>query len=322
MRNMRLPRPADGVTASQLLGFYALVSLTIAIFVFINAAQPTLLMAIRSRSSISTAEHPEPGENSGDLGDISGTILVAAEITALGVGMLSGMVSDGIGRRLVFGGGLVVCALATAACPSSTTFAHVLACRIAFSVGTGSTATMITALLADYVHVQDKGRGAGLVGAAAGFGAVFGALVLMRVPEFALQASAGTLSEAAAVAYGYYTSSLLALGGCVAALRVLADVAAAGDSGASVRPQPDVELRPCTGVEVESGARTPADPFSDTSVRVGGAGETRTLPLSSALVAARCGVGWREGLAVVRNDRELLFALLASFVGMFPRDAH
>ncbi|MGB1601582.1 MAG: hypothetical protein ACPIOQ_53115, partial [Promethearchaeia archaeon] len=68
---MRLPRPADGVTASQLLGFYALVSLTIAIFVFVNAAQPTLLLAIRSRSSISTTEHPDPGENSGDLGDIS-----------------------------------------------------------------------------------------------------------------------------------------------------------------------------------------------------------------------------------------------------------
>ena len=319
-RRMRLPRPADGVTASQLLGFYALVSLTIAIFVFINAAQPTLLLAIRSRSSISTAEHPDAGENSGDLGDISGTILVAAEVTALGVGMLSGMVSDGIGRRLVFGGGLVVCALATAACPSSTTFAHVLACRIAFSVGTGSTATMITALLADYVHVQDKGRGAGLVGAAAGFGAVFGALVLMRVPEFALQASAGTLSEAAAVAYGYYTSSLLALGGSVATLCVLTDapvVAAAGDSGASERPLPDVELRPCTGVEAESGTRA-----RDTSVSVGGAGETRSLPLSSALVAARCEVGWREGLAVVRNDRQLLFALLASLVGMPPPDAH
>ena len=125
----------------------------------------------------------------------------------------------------------------------------------------------------------------------------------------ALQASAGTLSEAAAVAYGYYTSSLLALGGSVATLCVLTDapvVAAAGDSGASVRPQPDVELRPCTGVEAESGTRA-----RDTSVSVGGAGETRSLPLSSALVAARCEVGWREGLAVVRNDRQLLFALLA-----------
>ena len=37
-----------------------------------------------------------------------------------------------------------------------------------FAVGSGSIASMITAVLADFVNEEDKGRGAGLVGAFAG----------------------------------------------------------------------------------------------------------------------------------------------------------
>ena len=97
-------------------------------------------------------------------------------------GFLGGIASDGIGRRIIYSVGLAVCALAVAASPSSTTYTQLLLWRCLFSVGGGCAVTMMTPILADYCHEEDKGRGAGLLGAAAGTGAVFSALVLLRVP--------------------------------------------------------------------------------------------------------------------------------------------
>jgi MFS family permease len=227
-------RPRAGVTRLQLAGFYALVSLTISVFVFVNAAQPALLRQVLALSRPSAGEdqlapvqHSEPprgiGSNqttgprraalTGELGDASGTILVMAEITALIIGLASGVISDGIGRRVVYSSGLAICAIAVASSPSASTFQQVLGLRCMFSVGTGCTATMITAVLADFVHPEDNGRGAGMVGMAAGVGAVFGALVLMRVASVAQWMSAGRLSPFAAVAAGYHVAAAWSLVG-------------------------------------------------------------------------------------------------------------
>ena len=108
--------------------------------------------------------------------------------------------------------GLAVCSLATASSPSSTSYMQILMWRCLFSVGGGCAATMMTPILADYCHEEDKGRGAGLLGAAAGTGAVVSALVLLRVPDIARQWSGDTLPPDKAVACGYYTAATLAAG--------------------------------------------------------------------------------------------------------------
>lgn len=53
-----------------------------------------------------------------------------------------------------------------------------------FALGASACAAMLTAVLGDYVYVNDRGTGSGLLGLAAGGGAVLGALVLLQVPNW------------------------------------------------------------------------------------------------------------------------------------------
>ena len=214
-------------------------SVTIAVFVFVNASQPVLLQRVAGTGADAAGSGGGAGQNAtetrgarhrsgatdaaenGHAGELSGTILVVGELTSLLVGAVSGVASDGIGRRMVYSIGLCVCALGCVACVASRTFVQLLLARCLFSVGTGCTATMMTPVLAEFVHRDDKGRAAGLLGMASGLGAVCGGLVLMRVPRVAQQLSGGSLGEVAAVECGYYTTALLALGGGALAALVL-----------------------------------------------------------------------------------------------------
>ena len=62
------------------------------------------------------------------------TIFVAY-LRFAGAGVVAGVASDGIGRRIIYSAGLAVCALAVAGSPTSTTFTQLLLWRCLFSVG-------------------------------------------------------------------------------------------------------------------------------------------------------------------------------------------
>jgi len=267
----------------------------------------------------------------GELGDASGNILVFAELTSLLVGKCSlgkldmqrvcanlrpfilasgvaaGVASDGIGRRLVYATGLAVCALATASSPSSTTYTQILMWRCLFSVGGGCAATMMTPILADYCHEEDRGRGAGLLGAAAGTGAVVSALVLLRVPDVARQLSGGTLPPDKAVACGYYSAATVAAAGSA-----LAAFALIPDHRCASRGRGEGETEGMGGEGEGDGGRGAACQLPVGGGRGRGHGQEGER---WRLAVEHCREGVRECREVALRDRAVVLGLLASFAG-------
>lgn len=68
--------------------------------------------------------------------------------------------------------------------PVAPSLTSLILIRCFFSLGAAALSSLLTAVLADYVAVEDKGKAAGYTGLAAGLGAVYSAVGLLQLPAF------------------------------------------------------------------------------------------------------------------------------------------
>jgi MFS family permease len=61
-------------------------------------------------------------------------------------------------------------------------YPQLLIYRLIFALGAAASGSMITAILADYINENDKGKVSGLVGTFSGLGAILGAFILIPLP--------------------------------------------------------------------------------------------------------------------------------------------
>ena len=146
------------------------VFLTISIFVFLNSTQGFVLKDILKI-------------NTGELGDVSGTLVFYDELTSFFVVAIWGILSDFVGKYLVFGFGFIILSLALGMFTfANNVYPELLLLRLLYSIGGAASSAMLTGILADIAFEQDKSKFAGLVGLSSGLGALLGVFVFLPLP--------------------------------------------------------------------------------------------------------------------------------------------
>jgi MFS family permease len=241
----------EGVKPSWLFAFLLSSFLTIASFVFINSTQAYILTDLLDipRSK---------------LGLIQGNLSSVDEGISMVMVIVWGVLSDRIGRRVVFSVGFLLMALATflyplassvygtADTPAASTvsiFNSLLFYRLIFACGGAATSDMLTVVLGDYAAEGKRSKLAGLLGVSTGLGACFGALFLNRLPTFFTRSQnssqSGLISSSTGTIYAsFWISALLLVGGAFI-------------SGFGVRKPPQPKEDPLTAVESADGKTCP-----------------------------------------------------------------
>jgi len=156
-------------TGTNLMTFYLGVFITIMCYTFINAAQAYVLKNMLGFDDL--------GKPTGDLGFYNELVIIATV-------WLWGTFSDKYGRKIVYFFAFFFMALGMYLYPFANEFYVLVIYRLIFAVGASAAAAMLTAVLADYVIAQDKGKASGLMGLFSGFGALFAALILLQIPDW------------------------------------------------------------------------------------------------------------------------------------------
>lgn len=97
---------------------------------------------------------------------------------------LWGLVSDKIGRRIVFSLGIFIIGISFFLVSVVETWLQLVLVRLFFAIGASATGAMLTAVLGDYPQENSKGKTGGMVGVMAGLGAIFSVFVLLRIPRW------------------------------------------------------------------------------------------------------------------------------------------
>jgi len=141
---------------------------SIALIVFVNIGQPYVLL---ENLQIRNSE-----------GELTGRLVMAAEIvTLLTVGYV-GVLNDRIGRKPLMVGGMLIMALAYAAMPLAGTVLFLFAVRIVLSAGTTAEANTLTTIIHDYAAEQARGKLLAWTGVLMGIGAVVMNVVVGNLP--------------------------------------------------------------------------------------------------------------------------------------------
>ena len=167
----------DGTSRLNFICYLAASLLTISFFVFLNGAQSYVLSSILNVPD-------------GELGDVNGSLVFYDELLSIILLGTWGVLSDRLGRQIVFVSGFLVMGAAITAYPFATrVYPDLLLFRLIFGTGAAACSSMITAVLADYVGERHKGKVSGAVGLCSGLGAVIGAFVFIALPDHFLGAS-------------------------------------------------------------------------------------------------------------------------------------
>ncbi|GAM27339.1 hypothetical protein SAMD00019534_105140, partial [Acytostelium subglobosum LB1] len=168
---LKLHRLNHGVSYLNIVASYVASFLSICFFVFINVAQPLILS-----NSLNIPDDKQ--------GSVSGDLTFYNEIVVLLTSHAWGLMSDRMGRRIVYVLGLVIMGLGLGAYPFANHIWVLMIFRAVFAVGAAAASSMLSAVLGDYVLFEDRGKSSGLLGFCAGGGAVLGSLVLLKIPNF------------------------------------------------------------------------------------------------------------------------------------------
>eukprot|EP01133_Synstelium_polycarpum_P001515 gene1515-1768_t len=168
---IRLHKLNHGVNYKNIIASYIASFLSICFFVFINVAQPLILT-----NSLNIPDDQQ--------GNVSGDLTFYNEIVILLTSHAWGLLSDKFGRRIVYVAGMVIMAVGLGTYPFANHLYVLMMFRVVFAIGAAACSTMLSAVLADYVLFEDRGKASGLLGFAAGGGAVLGSLVLLKIPQF------------------------------------------------------------------------------------------------------------------------------------------
>ncbi|KAF2075650.1 hypothetical protein CYY_003073 [Polysphondylium violaceum] len=168
---LKLHKLVQGVSYKNIIASYLGSFLSICFFVFINVAQPIIL----------TNSLNIPDDKTGQA---SGNLSFANELVILIVSHCWGITSDRIGRKYVYCIGMVLIGMGLIVYPFANSFGLLILFRLIFALGAAACSSMLSAVLADYVIFQDRGKASGILGFSAGGGAVLGSLVLLKLPSF------------------------------------------------------------------------------------------------------------------------------------------
>ena len=142
---------------------------SIALIVFVNIGQPYLLL--------------ENLGMDGAEGTLTGSLTVAAEVTALLTIGYFGVLADRIGRKPLIVFGAVVMGVAYFLMPLAGTIFALFIVRIVLGVGTTAEISMITTILHDYSAEKARGKMMASVGMLMGIGAVLMNVIVGNLPE-------------------------------------------------------------------------------------------------------------------------------------------
>eukprot|EP00026_Physarum_polycephalum_P008088 Phypoly_transcript_08166.p1 GENE.Phypoly_transcript_08166~~Phypoly_transcript_08166.p1 ORF type:complete len:510 (+),score=84.93 Phypoly_transcript_08166:209-1531(+) len=117
-------------------------------------------------------------------GSATGNLVFFSELVIIVTSHGWGVLSDQYGRRIVYVIGFVILSIGLGIYPFASSLKVLLGFRLIFAIGAAACATMLSAVLGDYVYIEDRGKASGLLGLAAGGGAVVGALVITQIPNF------------------------------------------------------------------------------------------------------------------------------------------
>lgn len=162
-------RLSYGVSYKNVISAYIAAFWNICFFVFMSAAQPYILEILHIPKD-------QQGSATGNLVFYSELVII---VTSHGWGVLS----DQYGRKIVYVVGFIILSIGMGIYPFATSLKMLLGFRLIFAIGAAACATMLSALLGDYVYIEDRGKASGILGLAAGGGAVLGALVITQIPN-------------------------------------------------------------------------------------------------------------------------------------------
>lgn len=182
-----------GTTKRHVLVYYLASVTSLVLFTFAPQAQPFVLTEL-----LGIAESEQ--------GVLSGNVALFAEVVILASIGVWGVLSDRIGRRVVFGAGFLFMGLGLYLTATVGSVLELYLYRGVFAVGAAAVTTMLATVIADYVIDEDRGKGSGIGGVGNGLGALITVFVLLRLPEIfenggvtAIEAARRTYLIAAAV---------------------------------------------------------------------------------------------------------------------------
>ncbi|EFA76889.1 hypothetical protein PPL_09641 [Heterostelium album PN500] len=112
-----------------------------------------------------------------------------------------GLLSDKVGRRIVYVLSMLIMSVGLGIYPFANHIYVLMIFRAVFAVGAAAASSMLSAVLADYVLFDDRGKASGLLGLCAGGGAVLGSLVLLKIPNLIDQHSSVGITMSAQLTY-------------------------------------------------------------------------------------------------------------------------
>jgi MFS family permease len=142
---------------------------SIALIVFVNIGQPYVLL--------------ENLGMDGAVGTLTGSLAVAAEVTALLTIGYFGVLADRIGRKPLIVFGAAVMGVAYFFMPLVGTIFALFLVRILLAFGTTAETSMITTILHDYSAEKARGKVLASVGVLMGIGAVLMNVIVGNLPE-------------------------------------------------------------------------------------------------------------------------------------------
>eukprot|EP01128_Nolandella_sp_AFSM9_P001291 TRINITY_DN1139_c1_g1_i1.p1 TRINITY_DN1139_c1_g1~~TRINITY_DN1139_c1_g1_i1.p1 ORF type:complete len:509 (+),score=79.31 TRINITY_DN1139_c1_g1_i1:154-1680(+) len=158
-----------GIGMKNYLTFLYASWLTITAVVFINASMPFLLTNF--------LKIPQDSQ-----GTVTGNAILTHEVTIILTSSLWGMMSDKVGRRIIYVIGLVLVSLGIFMHSYITEVYILILVRILFALGSAASLGMLTALLADYPTNNGRGKSGGMMGLTAGLGALTALFLFLRIP--------------------------------------------------------------------------------------------------------------------------------------------
>ena len=159
-----------GVKPGNLATYYFAALFGLCLFVLLGAMQPFVLTNIL-------------GVPLAEQGRVTGRLGFFQEITLIATIGLFGVLSDKIGRWLIWTLSFAVIALAYWLYPSAGDINQLLVYRVIFAVGAAAYSGMLSTVLADYVTNEDRGKATGYMGICNGIGAMLAVTVLLGLPR-------------------------------------------------------------------------------------------------------------------------------------------
>lgn len=176
-------RLSPGVLGRHMVVYYLATVSSLLLFTFVPQAQPFILTELL-------------GIPESQQGVLSGNVAFVAEIVILASIGLWGIVSDRIGRRIVFSLGFLLMAAGIYLTSTVTSVFQLYLYRGVIALGSSAATTMLATVIADYVVDEDRGKGSGFQGIGNGIGALLTVFLMLRLPQIFQSGGSSSLEAA------------------------------------------------------------------------------------------------------------------------------